>query len=384
MSSFGNQLSNGSESEKDMMIAQLHEEVSALKEILKDAIATKPATAQALHVQQQRAEELIESSPWLVFWVDARGFYREVNKQFCDFLHMSSQEVLDSKLGNLGEAPEFYDPIQSFIDSTKTSLTTEISMLINGVTNYFLLIMRKSETSDQSSVIGIDITARVILKNEKVRDQRLESVGTLAGGIAHDFNNILTVIQGNASIGLMSVDEEDEAFELFTEVENASKRAQKLTHQLLTFSKGGAPVISLSPLPILIEDAVQFTSRGSACKFDYNFEDGLCLGIIDCNQISQVIQNIAMNAIQAMSQKGTVSISASNISEGNSTYPMLDPGIFIEIKIEDTGIGIAAVDLPLIFDPYYSTNEGPGLGLAVAHSIVQKHGGHLLVESELG
>ncbi len=242
----------------------------------------------------------------------------------------------------------------------------------------------------QAEVIGVvlvfrDVTELLKTKKELLKMKKLESVGLLAGGIAHDFNNILTAILGN--INLVSLDKclSDRAKELLAEAEKASLRAQGLTQQLLTFAKGGDPVKELSSLEKVIKDSAEFILHGRAVACHYNFPSDLWLTDIDTGQISQVVQNIVLNAIAAMPKGGLVTISGKNV-------PVLDQGIFpdgsgkyVEISIRDTGIGMDAEAIEKIFDPYFSTKkEGSGLGLAIAQSVITKHKGYIAVESQPG
>jgi len=129
-------------------------------------------------------------------------------------------------------------------------------------------------------------------------------VGVLAGGIAHDFNNILAIIMGNISLAKMEVAQGDDLFELLSEAERSSKRAQALTQQLLTFSKGGAPVKKLASVSDVIKETAAFSLRGSNARCEFRIADDLWLAEIDVGQMNQVIQNLVINADHAMPQGG--------------------------------------------------------------------------------
>jgi len=228
-----------------------------------------------------------------------------------------------------------------------------------------------------------DITDRKQIEEERLRSGKLESVGILAGGIAHDFNNILTGIMGNISLARMRLPENVQAAELLGESEAACMRAAGLTRQLLTFAKGGEPVVEAASISELIRQSVEFSLRGSNVKCDFSLPDDLWPARVDPGQIGQVVNNLIINADQAMPEGGVIKVTAENLSFG--APPPLEDGEYIRITIEDQGVGIPNEYLPKIFDPFFTTKEkGSGLGLATSYSIVNKHRGLIAVDSEPG
>ncbi|MFC1650491.1 PAS domain S-box protein, partial [Candidatus Latescibacterota bacterium] len=229
---------------------------------------------------------------------------------------------------------------------------------------------------------GRDITERQKFEAEQAKASKLESIGILAGGIAHDFNNILAAILGNTSLAKISSENKSELFELLTEVEKASIRATKLTQQLLTFSKGGAPVKETTELSEMIKETIEFTLRGSNVGYINSVDNGLWHANIDKGQISQVIGNLAINAKQAMPNGGTITIFAKNETITSKNKLPLEDGNYVKISIVDEGSGIPEENLQKIFDPYFtSKSKGTGLGLATTYSIIKRHDGHISVES---
>ena len=162
-------------------------------------------------------------------------------------------------------------------------------------------------------------------------------------------------------------------------------RAKDLTQQLLTFSKGGKPVKSVVHLPDLVRESVAFALRGSNAKCHYAFKPDLKLVEVDEGQIGQVLKNLVINAVQATPQGGVVNVSAENVVLGADNPMNLRPGKYVKLTLTDQGTGIPRGHIDRIFDPYFSTKQkGSGLGLTVAYSIIDKHDGHITVESELG
>lgn len=228
-----------------------------------------------------------------------------------------------------------------------------------------------------------DITSRKLLEQELVKRQKLESVGVLAGGIAHDFNNMLTAILGNVSLASLKLPRDSESQQLLSSAERACSRAKNLTQQLLTFSKGGAPVTQTASISSLIAESATFTLRGSKARCVVGpIPEDLWPVDVDEGQIDQVIQNLVKNAEQAMPQGGSVYVSAENIEVLDNVIPSLREGKYIKITIKDEGVGISPSMLENIFDPYFTTKtSGSGLGLAVCYSIIVNHRGIITVES---
>jgi PAS domain S-box-containing protein len=240
-----------------------------------------------------------------------------------------------------------------------------------------------------SQIIGVvlvfrDITEKRRTEQRQLRAQKLESLGILAGGIAHDFNNILTAILN--SVTLAETMTADHAMQAKLErIEKASLQARNLTQQLLTFSKGGTPIRKVTSLQDLIRDSASFALRGSNVRCHFYLDDDLWPAEIDEGQIGQVINNLIINADQAMPEGGIVQVRAENVEVSPEEGLPLPPGNYVKISIKDEGIGVPEKLFSRIFDPYFTTKQkGDGLGLATSHSIIKKHEGHIDVESEVG
>ncbi len=242
----------------------------------------------------------------------------------------------------------------------------------------------------EGQVIGVvlvfqDVTQKRQTEAELQKMEKLTSLGILAGGIAHDFNNILTGILGNLSLAVLFTPEQGQVFPRLAEAEQATLRARDLVQQLLTFAKGGAPVKEVASLEEIIQESATFACRGSQVRCDFAFPPDLWPAEVDPGQFSQVIQNLAINAIQAMPTGGAITIIAENATLKEHQGLPLPPGKYVKIRVKDQGIGIPSDYLPKIFDPYFSTKQkGSGLGLATAYSIIKNHDGYMTVESTLG
>jgi PAS domain S-box-containing protein len=236
------------------------------------------------------------------------------------------------------------------------------------------------------AIVGtlVDITDRKLAEQERIRIQKVESLGVLAGGIAHDFNNLLAAILGSISVAREGSSTDSLQLEVLTEAEEAAVRASELTRQLLTFSRGGEPVKRSLAVESVLRSSTSFAVRGSRVVAQCDVPADLWRVNADEGQIAQVIHNLVLNAVQAMPEGGTVRLSAENVPEGAALPAGLAPARrYVRISVADEGPGIDPAVVHKIFDPYFTTKAtGTGLGLATAHSIVRRHSGHVSVESE--
>ncbi len=228
-----------------------------------------------------------------------------------------------------------------------------------------------------------DVTDKHKFEQEILKMSKLESLSVLAGGIAHDFNNLLTAIMGNLSLARVKLPEDSNSFPILQKIEQAAQRAVDLTRQLLAFSRGGEPIKAVTSIVELIQETANFILSGSGINCEYDIQEDLWAVDIDTGQISQVLNNIMINAMQAMPEGGTITVSAWNF-EGKPDVP-LSSGKYVIFSISDQGPGIPKKTLNKIFDPYFTTKDhGTGLGLASSYSIIRRHGGHIKVDSEEG
>lgn len=222
----------------------------------------------------------------------------------------------------------------------------------------------------------VDVTERRRLEREALRAQRLESLGVVAGGIAHDFNNFLCAILGNVSLARFHARPGDPSAEWLEQAEQACQRAKGLTQQLLTFARGGAPTTRRVDVRSLLEETVGFGLRGSSVACEWALEPDLPLVEADEGQIAQVVHNLVLNAVQAMAGGGTLRVGGQLVRGADGG------GGRVRLSFQDTGPGIPLEEQARIFDPYYTTKpQGVGLGLATAHSIIERHGSRLRLES---
>ena len=238
---------------------------------------------------------------------------------------------------------------------------------------------RPTVISNKRCVVGVfrEASERLRREDEQLQVQKLESIRTLAAGIAHDFNNLLTGLIGNISLAQLQLDKEQQAWDLLDEAQRAATRGTALTRQLLTFAKGGVPVRTRADIVQVVRDSASLAASGSNVQCQFDLPSDGCAVTGDEGQLAQVFQNLVRNAVEAMPRGGVVSVKASRQKS--------KCGDEICVEVSDRGQGIAPEFLEKIFTPFFTTKDkGSGLGLAVAFSIVQNHGGRIQVSSKVG
>ena len=317
----------------------------------------------------------------------------ECNDHLCEILGYPREELLKMTWSDL----TYSEDLESDLEQYNKILTEKIDgysiekrcLRKDGAIIHIILSTKCVRCSDGSVdylvTLVQDISERKKMEEELRKLDKLESVGILAGGIAHDFNNMLTGILGNLSMAEMYVKPGDKIFDSIIRAKKASKNAGQLTQQLLTFSKGGAPIKETASISELIKDTARFALRGSRVRCDSSMPDNLWPVEIDKGQMSQVINNLIINANHAMPEGGIIKIDAENATISINDGLPLKGGKYVKISVKDAGIGIPGKYLSKIFDPYFTTKEnGNGLGLATSFGIINKHGGYLTVDSEMG
>lgn len=291
-------------------------------------------------------------------------------------------------------------------EQTRGSVESPVDTVIQkgvtvGLANHTILISKDGKEilindsaapiiDEKGNIIGIvlifrDVTEKNRMMAELQNMQKLKSIGVLAGGIAHDFNNILLGVFGNISLAKEKLSKNHPGFTFLEDAEKSINRATHLTTQLLTFAKGGEPVKENINIGSLIEEVVRFDLSGSNVMPVFDLAENLWNADVDKGQIQQVFSNLTINANQAMPDGGHLYITMENTVISKEMIPTLDPGKFIKITIQDEGIGIDPKYLERIFEPYFSTKHtGSGLGLSIIYSIINKHQGHISVESKPG
>ncbi|MFI5304937.1 MAG: PAS domain S-box protein [Nitrospiria bacterium] len=327
---------------------------------------------------------------------DSDGKIIYANPAFSKMVGWSEEELLGTMLPHCFWPPEETEKImntfQKGLNKSGPPGSDELIFRRKNEERFPVLVFPSPLMDENGNIFGllasfIDISEKKKIEEELGKVEKLKLLGLLAGGIAHDFNNILTAILGNLSLAMMELDPNIPASLYLKETEQASLKAKTLASQLLSFTKGGAPQKQFISIIDLIKDSTTFVMRGSSISSEFYFSDNLWTVKVDPGQISQVIHNLVINSQQAMIEGGRIVISAENvmIDEPSAQNLLLNPGPFVVISFKDNGKGIPRNLIDKIFDPFFTTKEqGSGLGLFSAYSIVKNHSGAIKVESRVG
>ena len=349
---------------------------------------------QALHESEKTLKTFIDVMPVGVKWSDSNGAIKHVNSCFIEWFGYDTDDIPSLDEWFLRAYP---DPVnrenslsrwKAAIDTARTEGTTiqpseSIISCRDGSDRH--VIVNTHLARNLQLDIFTDITERESLQNRLLNAQRLESLGVLAGGIAHDFNNILTAIMGNISIARMVLATPEKSAKLLDNAEKATVRATELATQLLTFAKGGAPLKKTVSIRKIVNESLSLALRGTNVKGVVEIPD--CLHDIEADegQVSQVFNNIVINAVQAMPGGGKITVEGMNLALEAENSLMLPPGGYVKLSFSDEGCGMPEDVRKKIFDPYFTTKSGGiGLGLASVHSIINRHGGHIEARSKSG
>ncbi len=357
--------------------------VVAAAKIARD-MTTYRVAEQALADSENRLRAIVESVPVVLFAFDADGVLTLLQGRAVEALGLKREGLLGRSFRDLetGPAAGLSAQLERALAGERSTATLGVAGRILEIR--WLPVVGPGGTIQGVEGIAIDMTEPRRAQEEALRRSKWESFSALAGGIAHDFNNVLAAIVGNLALARMKLSTDSEAASFIGESENAAMRARGLTRQLLSFAKGDRPARHPVDLASLIESTARFALGGSNVRAHVLVAQDLWKVWGDEGQLSQVINNLVINAQQAMPAGGAVELLARNVSlRGHETA--LPAGDYVRIDCVDTGTGIDEKDVTHVFDPFFTTkSRGSGLGLTTSARIVQDHGGHIEIASRPG
>lgn len=328
--------------------------------------------------------------------------FKSINKAGAAICRLSSSEIIGKRVTAIFPGIESMGLLSIFKSVYATGIPEDQAFTEYRDDNISFWADNRIFKLPSGEIVAIfkDVTAQKTAEEEMknyeeqyYQAQRMESIGRLAGGIAHDFNNILVGIMGYAELLRMQFpDESSSEGEAAEVILRGAERAADLTRQLLGFARKG----KFNPEPLdanrIIRDTVKVSEKIFDKRIDVvlDLKEHLSLIHADKHQLEQVLTNIIINAKDAMPKGGTLTVRTADLhlKNGDGRYDgQFEPGLFVEIAISDTGIGIPQELLMTIFEPFFTTKgegKGTGLGLATAYGIIKNHKGHITVESKPG
>ncbi len=341
--------------------------------------------------------ELFDFAPVGYFTMGEKGAIRDANLVGAAMLGVEKEALRGQSFTAFiaGDCKDEFTRLHRRLLESRRGRTRELKLeRADGIQFYASLVCRtardKAGDVRHIKVAVSDVTRRKKMYEEIQKEKKLESIGILAGGLAHDYNNLLSAIMGYISLTMYHVPEGDEISEYLLQAEKASCRAQDLTRELITFSKGGKPIKKPGAMEEVLKESVRYSLEGSRVRCDLFMPSESWPVDFDEDQMSRAVKNIMVNAVESMPDGGSIIARVEN-REAETGKWRGRPGVekYVRITIEDHGVGIPEENLSMIFDPYFSTKKrgarkGMGMGLATACSIIKKHEGHIRVESRVG
>ena len=373
--------------------------------VVRDVTDVKQAQAEALRT----ADELtlfVDTANAPIFGIDSGGLVNEWNQASEKITGFTKVEVLGKDLVSEFITDEYKAPVKQVLDNalhgnetanyefplyTKTS--QRVDVLLNATT-------RRDVDGVITGVIGVGQDITELRQKQAALNQasKMESVGQLTGGIAHDFNNLLSVIDGNLRFLQQDIgNASDDITELFDDAMSAATDAAELTARLLAFSRNRGLKPELKNANEAIDNFSRFLSRtlGKANELQTELSEEALYIMVDTAQLENALLNLAINARDAMADGGNITLRSeryhcserADLKENNQAGIMLNPGDYVVVSVEDTGIGIEQEDLVRVFEPFFTTKEigkGSGLGLSMVYGFVQQSSGQCVVRSKIG
>jgi len=381
--------------------------LNVLEDLRMDIAEREKAEAEILRLVERQAEErallrtLIDNMPDIVYVKDAQGRYIVTNEAAAmAFGANSPEETLGKTDQDLlpPDRAEVHREVEETLLRTGQPILEREEEIVDakGRTRWYssTRVALRSSTGEITGIVGIehDITERRELEAQFLQSQKMEAVGRLAGGVAHDFNNMLTVILGHTELALASIDESEPLHADLSEVRKAAERSAALTRQLLAFARRQ----TVAPRPLSLTDTVEGMLKmlrrliGEEINLRWYPTAQSWLIKIDPAQVDQILANLCVNARDAISGFGEVTIETANVvidEEYCASHPEAVPGEYVMLAVSDTGSGMDRETLSHIFEPFYTTKnpgEGTGLGLPTVYGIAKQNQGFVNVYSEPG
>ena len=361
-------------------------------------------TEDVLRQSEERFSKIFRHAPIMITLSNLDdGTYLAVNDKFVEISGFSREDTIGRTSNELGLIlPQDRIKVVEELKTHGRVLDRELKFFCRDkreITCIYNCEILKTSNGSQLLSIGCDNTERIQAQREKdalqsqlIQAQKMEAIGTLAGGIYHDFNNLLQVIVGYSEILLQSKQFDGSDYADLEQIYEAGKRGAELIQGLMTFSRKDDIQTKPIDLGVQIRQFRNILSRTihKMIRIELIFDPDLALIKADPGQTEQIFMNLAVNARDAMGDKGKITIGAKNTILDETycnTHVGVNPGPYVLMTFSDTGSGMDKETLSHIFEPFFTTKQegkGTGLGLATVYGIVKRHNGSIDCESEPG
>jgi two-component system, cell cycle sensor histidine kinase and response regulator CckA len=371
--------------------------VTALQAIARDISRQKEAE-ERLRKSEARYRSLINGAAYGIYLTTLRGHIVEANPAFAKMLgYASVEEAQRTKMHAIWARPADRAAfIERYRQLNAPTLSEDVewkkkdgTSIIVRLTAHLVDVDLAGEMSFEG--IAEDITEKRALEEHLRQGQKMEAVGQLARGIAHDFNNVLAAILGNSDLIQLRLKPGDPLNADVDEIAKAAERGASLTRQLLIFSRRQAVEPEVLNLHTVVSDFDTMLQRLSGdIELRLSTPGPPPLVRMEPGQIEQVVMNLVVNARDAITEGGTISVTADEIrvdARNAARYAGVPEGVYARIAVRDTGIGIDADMQRHLFEPFFSTKDpakGSGLGLSIVYGIAKEAGGTVAVSSAPG
>lgn len=368
-------------------------------------ITDRKRTERMLAEQYRLIHAILEATPQLMVFKDRNGVYREVNQAFCSFMGNRREAIIGKTDYELFPSDDAALHISGDADVMETGDCVEKEMLVQSALRPRWLHVVKSPVLDaEEKIIGVlcsvnDLTERKQAEEEReallaqlYQAQKMDSIGRLAGGVAHDFNNMLGVILGYTEMVMEQMDPDQPQYDMLKEVHKAASRSADLTRQLLAFARKQVAEPRIIDLNETVEGMIKMLRRliGEDIELVWIPEKNIAPIYFDSSQLDQILANLCVNARDALSGTGRITIETAN-ADLDTEFPdyqgVITPGRYVSLTVSDNGCGMDRETMARIFEPFFTTKQsgkGTGLGLATVYGIVKQNNGFTNVYSELG
>jgi PAS domain S-box-containing protein len=361
-------------------------------ENLENEIKKREAAQDALSEREVQYRTIFESVSEGLLIFDASGRLVDANPAACRLYGYKRQQMLDlvdwerlfAGSETLARMPlsQLDGPLSAeVVQKTKDGSLAPVSVQATTIT-----------LRDERHVLAVvlDLSEKKQLEEQLRHAQRMEVIGHIAGGIAHDFKNLLQIILMQCELGIMTAAPGDPLHSNLDMVQSTARRATKLAHQLLDFSRRGTTERAIIDLDQVVAGLECLLGWLSGPEVVLEFHAGVGEHVVDANvsQVEQILFNLCINAREAMPGGGRLVIRTDRLELSGDAIrreERLEPGDYVELRVEDTGCGMDAATVSRIFEPFFTTKpNGTGFGLATVLHIANRHGGTVRCTSERG